>query len=199
MWLEEDRIKEITKKLNQKLVFFGRFSQLTFRQWYAYLRGWGNGRVGTLLFSYSVRKMSLILRSIERMLKMQFSMARKFTLQPLRRYSVKLPKKPHKRNLMFDAPCLQKYNHHMLSANHESLVSQHTLQMRHPDTDNMSKIMGICTYFFSNFTTSLIFRINKSKAKNFKFHVNLFLIKRDNFFRANRNNFTFYTDHAGEV
>jgi hypothetical protein len=37
-------------------------------------------------FSYAVRKMGLILRSIERMLKMQFSMARKFTLQPLRRY-----------------------------------------------------------------------------------------------------------------
>ncbi len=37
--------------------------------------------------------MGLILRSIERMLKMQFSMARKFTLQPLRRYGVKPPKK----------------------------------------------------------------------------------------------------------
>jgi hypothetical protein len=42
----------------------------------------------------TVRKMGLILRSIERMLKMQFSMARKFTLQPLRRYDVKPPKKP---------------------------------------------------------------------------------------------------------
>ncbi len=40
---------------------------------------------------YTVRKMGLILRSIERMLKMQFSMARNFMLQPLRRY---------------DAPCL---------------------------------------------------------------------------------------------
>ncbi len=37
--------------------------------------------------------MGLILRSIERMLKMQFSMGRKFTLQPLRRYDVKPPKK----------------------------------------------------------------------------------------------------------
>jgi hypothetical protein len=44
-------------------------------------------------FTYTVRKMGLILRSIERMLKMQFSMARKFTLQPLRRYDVKPPKK----------------------------------------------------------------------------------------------------------
>jgi hypothetical protein len=39
------------------------------------------------------RKMGLILRFIERMLKMQFSMAHKFTLQPLRRYDVKPPKK----------------------------------------------------------------------------------------------------------
>jgi hypothetical protein len=43
--------------------------------------------------TYTVRKMGLILRSIERMLKMQFSMARKFTLQPLRRYNVKPPEK----------------------------------------------------------------------------------------------------------
>ncbi len=34
---------------------------------------------------YTVRKMGLILRSIERMLKMKFSMARNFTRQPLRR------------------------------------------------------------------------------------------------------------------
>jgi hypothetical protein len=52
--------------------------------------------------TYTVRKMGLILRSIERMLKMKSSIARKFTLQLLRRYDVKppsLPKKPHKRNL----------------------------------------------------------------------------------------------------
>jgi hypothetical protein len=41
----------------------------------------------------TVRKMGLILRSIERMLKMQFSMARNFTRQPLRRYDVKPPEK----------------------------------------------------------------------------------------------------------
>ena len=44
--------------------------------------------------------------------------------------------------------------------------------------------MGSCTYFFSNFTTSVIFRIIRSKAKIFKFDVNLLLIKRDDFFRA---------------
>jgi hypothetical protein len=65
--------------------------------------GRGGGRVDVAV-RYTVRKMDLILRSIERMLKMQFSMARNFTLQPLR----SLPKKRHKRNLTFDAPCLQK-------------------------------------------------------------------------------------------
>ncbi len=43
--------------------------------------------------NYTVRRVGLILRSIEWMLKMQFSMARKFTLQPLRRYDVKPPEK----------------------------------------------------------------------------------------------------------
>jgi hypothetical protein len=41
--------------------------------------------------AYTVRKMGLILRSIEQMLKMQFSMARMFTFKPLRRYDVKPP------------------------------------------------------------------------------------------------------------
>jgi hypothetical protein len=44
-----------------------------------------------------------------------------------------------------------------------------------------------------------MFRIIKSKAKIFKFDVNLLQIKRDDFLRANMNNFTFYTEHAGEV
>jgi hypothetical protein len=48
------------------------------------------------------------------------------------------------------------------------------------------------------FTTSVIFRIIKSKAKIFKFNVNLLLIKRTDFFRIYRNNFTFYKEHAGE-
>ena len=39
--------------------------------------------------AYTVCKMGLILCSIERMLKMQFSTARNFTLQPLRSYDVK--------------------------------------------------------------------------------------------------------------
>ncbi len=45
--------------------------------------------------TYNVRKMGLILRSVEWMPKMQISMARKFTLQPLRGYDVKPPKKKH--------------------------------------------------------------------------------------------------------
>ncbi len=36
------------------------------------------------------------------MLKMQFSMARNFTLQPLRRYDVKPPEKRHKRNKLWE-------------------------------------------------------------------------------------------------
>ncbi len=40
--------------------------------------------------SRTVHKMDLILHSIERIPKMQLSMARKFMLQPLRRYDVKL-------------------------------------------------------------------------------------------------------------
>jgi hypothetical protein len=61
---------------------------------------------------YTVRKMGLILRPIERMLKMQFSMARKFPLPPLHRYDVKPSKKPHKRNLPFDMPCPEKTKQH---------------------------------------------------------------------------------------
>jgi hypothetical protein len=53
------------------------------------------------------------------------------------------------------------------------------------------------THFSSNFTTSVIFRIIRSYAKFFKFDVNLLLIQRDDFFRANVNNFTFYTEHGG--
>jgi hypothetical protein len=49
--------------------------------------------ISSICTPYTVRKMGLILRSIERMLKMQFSMARKFTLQPLHRYGVKPPDK----------------------------------------------------------------------------------------------------------
>jgi hypothetical protein len=39
----------------------------------------------------------------------------------------------------------------------------------------------------------------KSKAKIYKLDVNLLQIKHDDFFRANMNNFTFYTEHAEEV
>ena len=42
--------------------------------------------------NYTVRKMDLILRSIERMLQTQLSMARRFKLQVLRRYNVKFSK-----------------------------------------------------------------------------------------------------------
>jgi hypothetical protein len=38
----------------------------------------------------------------------------------------------------------------------------------------------------------------KSKAKIFKFNINLLLIKHDDFLCAYMDNFTFYTEHAGE-
>jgi hypothetical protein len=41
-------------------------------------------------------------------------------------------------------------------------------------------------------------RLIERKAKFFQFNVNLFLIKRDDFFRSNMNSFTSYTEHAGE-
>ncbi len=47
----------------------------------------------TIPLPCTVRKMGLILRSRERMLKMQFIMALNFMLQPLRRYGVKPPEK----------------------------------------------------------------------------------------------------------
>jgi hypothetical protein len=50
---------------------------------------------------YTVRKMDLILRSIERMLQTQLSMARRFKLQVLRRYYVKFSKM---RNFTLETP-----------------------------------------------------------------------------------------------
>jgi|688.fasta_scaffold1772350_1 hypothetical protein len=50
---------------------------------------------------FTVHKMGLILRSLERRPQMKFSMSRKFILQLLRRYNVKHSKT---RNFMLDAP-----------------------------------------------------------------------------------------------
>jgi hypothetical protein len=54
---------------------------------------------------HTVRKMDLILRSIERRPQMQFSIARRFMLQLLRRYCVRFCKM---RNFTLGAPCLGK-------------------------------------------------------------------------------------------
>jgi hypothetical protein len=87
--------------------------------------------VVTQCTDYTVHKMGLILRSIERMLKMQFSMALKFTLQPLRRYDVKPPEK-NRTSVIFEAACLQKTDQHRLGANLVPLDPQPvTLPMRH--------------------------------------------------------------------
>ncbi len=85
---------------------------------------------------------------------------------------------------------------HMLGSNLFPLGYQSdTLPMRHTLLKLFLKIMDI---FLSNFTTSVNFRIIKSKAKIVKFSVNLLLIKRDDFLRAYRNNCTSYREHAGE-
>ncbi len=54
---------------------------------------------------YTVRKMDLILRSIERMLQTQLSMACRFKLQVLRRYNIKFSKM---RNFMLETLRLDK-------------------------------------------------------------------------------------------
>jgi hypothetical protein len=61
----------------------------------------GDGKNDNLFTVYTVRKMDLILRSIERRPQMQLSMARRFKLQLLRRYSVKFSKM---RNLTLGTP-----------------------------------------------------------------------------------------------
>ncbi len=56
-----------------------------------------------------------------------------------------------------------------------------TLLMRHTYTCFRIQIIGAYTCFTSNFTINVIFRIIRSKAKIFKFDVNLSFIKRDDF------------------
>ncbi len=90
-------------------------------------------------------------------------------------------------------------NQHPLGSNLFPLGYQSdTLPVRHTHTWDLSYFKKICTYFLSNFTTSVNFRVIKSTAKIVKFSVNLLLIKRDDFLRAYRNNCTSYTEHAGE-
>jgi hypothetical protein len=64
-------------------------------------------------------------------------MACKFTLQPLRRYDVKPPKKPLKRNLLFDMHCLEKNKKAQMSSIQRSQDYQSvTLPLRHTFTCN---------------------------------------------------------------
>jgi hypothetical protein len=62
-------------------------------------------------------------------------MARKFTLQPLRRYDVKPLKKPHKRNLPLDMPCHEKTKQHSWGSTQRSLAFKSViLPLRHTYT-----------------------------------------------------------------
>ncbi len=68
--------------------------------------------------------------------------ARKFTLPLLRIYEVKPPEKLHKRNLTFDAPCLQKNDQHTLESIQIPPDSQpFTLPMRHT---YLTRILCLC-------------------------------------------------------
>jgi hypothetical protein len=49
-------------------------------------------------------------------------------------------------------------------------------------------------FIIQYFTTSIIFSIINSEAKISKYDVHLLLIKHNDFFHANLNNFTFYTE-----
>jgi hypothetical protein len=68
--------------------------------------------------NYTVRKVGLILRSIQRRPQMQLSMARKFRLLSLSRYNVKHSKM---RNFTFDVPWREKTKEHRLGANQHPL------------------------------------------------------------------------------
>ncbi len=65
------------------------------------------GLISVSAHMYTVRKNDIILRSIERMLQTQLSMARKFPLWRLRRYSIKFSKL---RNFTFNAPWPEETN-----------------------------------------------------------------------------------------
>jgi hypothetical protein len=110
-----------------------------------------------------------------------------------------LPKKPHKRNLTFDMPCLQKLINIHAGLEPKTSGSPNCYSTNAPHLYLYIEPNYETKYIFSsNFTTSVTFSIIKSKAKIFIFDVKLLLIKRDDFFRANISNFTFYTEHAGE-
>ncbi len=116
------------------------------------------------------------------MLKMQFSMASNFTLQPLRRYDMKPTQKtPHALVYIWrDMP--DEKNNTRWARTYVLWIPawySSTEPLSHLRTDYIKKL---CTYFLSNFTTSVIFRIIRSKAKILKFNVNLLLIKGDDFF-----------------
>ncbi len=126
-------------------------------------------------------------------------MGHNFMLQQLRRYDVKPPEKAHKHNFMFDAQCLKKTNSTRWARTSPLWVPSLILfQCAILTLENGAILKKSCTYFLSNFTTSVNFCVIKSKAKIVKFSVNLLLIKRDDFLRAYINNRTSYPEHAGE-
>ncbi len=110
----------------------------------------------------TVRKMDLILRSIERMLQTQLSMARRFKLQVLRRYNIKFSKM---RNFMLETPWLNKlkstggWRTNILQICSPRLyhcaTSTHTIK---------AKFLHRYRYFLPYLTSCVIFRANRYKV-----------------------------------
>ena len=108
--------------------------------------------------------MDLILRSTERMLQTQLSMARRFKLQVLHRYSVKFYQM---RKFTLDAPCPNKLkstggrrtNILWICILHPSILPLHQWRTCH-----RSKILNTYKYFLPYLTDCVILRANNYKV-----------------------------------
>ncbi len=121
-------------------------------------------------FHHTVRKMDLILRPIERRPQMQFSMARRFKLQLLRRYGVKFYKM---RNFTIGPPWLGKTKEHRSEANqHPQDLQPVTLPLRHHYLWYKCRILKRYKHFLPYLPDCVKFRSNEYKVvENALFHM----------------------------
>ncbi len=118
--------------------------------------------------------MDLILRSIERMLQTQLSMARTFKLQVLRRYNVKLSKM---RNFTLDTQRPDKLKSAGWRRTNNPWIYSPRLYHRATGTHTENRILNIHKYFLPHLTDCVIFRANKYKvAENALRHMLLKLV-----------------------
>ncbi len=111
---------------------------------------------------HTVRNMDLILRSIERILQTQLSMARNFKLQVLRRYNVKFSKMC---NYTLDTPCLDKLK--STGGRRTNILSSCNPKLYNCATGTHaieSKFFIKYKYFWLCLTDSVIFRAHKYKV-----------------------------------